>query len=494
MRSLLLASLSAALLAACSTVLTPDGPTTSSSATTTSSSTGGTGGSPSTTGCGLSPPATTGSGGEGGSPTSGGAPFVTQWAKGFLNGGGLPKIAVDGTGSPVVVGSFGSTLDLGAGVTLTSTEGSGFLARFSHNGVALWAVPVSSFASTVVTDQATAIWVLDDESSPRVSRFDLQGNLLWARTLEHVEYLHVAPAGDGGAFLAGSVFDAFQYGSASLPAPGPGPGGEGAFVLRVDAAGNPLWILPVGSLLWSTPASESDIRHLRVFDIAAAPGGGVVLGVTAQEMLSQPAPGCDGEASLLARIDAQGKPIWSRVLPPIDFEAALAVDAAGDVLIEENLGHGESSDLGHGSLHGPGIGLAMFDPGGNPRWGKWFPSDAGEAKPVFDAAGDIVLAGAVFGSIDFGGGPVGTGGNAEGRIFLAKLSPHGAHLASLVFDALPEPDAGVLYDDDRGESVAVDGSGTVFLLGTYRGALDLGTGPLPVSNDSYGMLIARVSQ
>jgi hypothetical protein len=231
-----------------------------------------------------------------------------------------------------------------------------------------------------------------------------------------------------------------------------------------------------------------------VFDIAAAPGAEVVLAANADEMVWDTPSGCTGQTGLLARIDAQGKPVWTRLVPPIMFEGALAADGAGNMLLEQNLGHGESGTLGHGSVYGPGIGLAMFDPAGKPRWGKWYSGSLGAARPVFDGAGNIVLGGSFFGtSVDFGGGPLEGGGDAVGRIFLAKLSPHGAHLTSMTFVVTPGPDAGFVYDDDRGESVGVDKSGKAFLAATYRGELDLGTGPLPAALDNYGLVVARVT-
>jgi hypothetical protein len=79
-----------------------------------------------------------------------------------------------------------------------------------------------------------------------------------------------------------------------------------------------------------------------------------------------------------------------------------------------------------------------------------------------DAGGNIIVAGDLIDSVDFGGGAlVGSGDSFDIDIFSVRLSPSGAHLGSKKFSG-----AGA---DDRPLGLAVSGAGPV-LAGVYGGA------------------------
>lgn len=84
-----------------------------------------------------------------------------------------------------------------------------------------------------------------------------------------------------------------------------------------------------------------------------------------------------------------------------------------------------------------------------------------------DASGNVIIAGAFWGTVDFGGGALTSRGSSD--IFVAKYSPTGQHLWSKRFgDAL----------DDVASGVRVDGSGNVVVVGAFKGTVDFGGGPL----------------
>jgi hypothetical protein len=126
-----------------------------------------------------------------------------------------------------------------------------------------------------------------------------------------------------------------------------------------------------------------------------------------------------------------------------------AVDPSGNVLVT---GDGGGLDFGGGPLPAGFFSLVKFDSDGNHLWSKSFGGDSfgGEQRCLSvaaDGSGNVVITGYFFGTIDFGGGLLASGGGND--VFLAKFDPSGNHLWSKQFG---EP---LLYA--QGSSIAVDG-------------------------------------
>jgi hypothetical protein len=126
-------------------------------------------------------------------------------------------------------------------------------------------------------------------------------------------------------------------------------------------------------------------------------------------------------------------------------------------------------DFGGGPLLSAGqsdIVAAKLDAAGKHLWSKRF----GDGDPqhgysvATDGAGNVVLTGLLYGTVDFGGGPLTSAGGSD--IFVAKLDAFGNHVWSKRFG-----DASTQF----GASVAVDSPGNVLLYGT----VDFGGGPVP---------------
>ncbi len=84
-----------------------------------------------------------------------------------------------------------------------------------------------------------------------------------------------------------------------------------------------------------------------------------------------------------------------------------------------------------------------------------------------DASGNVIIAGAFWGAVDFGGGTLTSRGSSD--IFVAKYSSTGQHLWSKRFgDAL----------DDVASAVRIDASGNVIVAGAFKGTADFGGGPV----------------
>ena len=100
------------------------------------------------------------------------------------------------------------------------------------------------------------------------------------------------------------------------------------------------------------------------------------------------------------------------------------MDSTGNVLVTGSF-HG-TVDFGGGLLPSGGgadVFIAKLDAGGGHLWSR----RAGNAQDqngtsiAADPSGNAFVAGDVFGTVDFGGGPLTSAGGAD--VFLAKLSP-----------------------------------------------------------------------
>jgi hypothetical protein len=82
-----------------------------------------------------------------------------------------------------------------------------------------------------------------------------------------------------------------------------------------------------------------------------------------------------------------------------------------------------------------------------------------------DSLGEIAIAGYMQGSVDLGTGSLASAGGSD--IFVAKYTAGGVPLWSRRVGA---------SQDDRAQGIAVDGSGNVYVIGTFQGTVDFGGG------------------
>ena len=179
-----------------------------------------------------------------------------------------------------------------------------------------------------------------------------------------------------------------------------------------------------------------------------------------------------GLSSYIVKLDgADGVHLWSKQLGDADVtDLVLAVDALDNVLVMGTLWG--NLDFGDGPLQSAGDGdilVAKFDPSGNYLWARSF-GDVSQQRGhgiAADDTGSIVLTGAFFGSIDFGGGPLTSAGDSDA--FIVKFDAAGNWVWDRHFG-----DTGV----QNAKNVAVDGEGNTLVAGSFAGSVDFGGGPL----------------
>jgi uncharacterized protein (AIM24 family) len=183
----------------------------------------------------------------------------------------------------------------------------------------------------------------------------------------------------------------------------------------------------------------------------------------------------------VAKYDGTGRHLWSRRVGSTDTSntaSGVAVDTKDNVLVTGSFTG--TADFGGQSLTsagGPDIFLVKYSTAGNRLWARRFGSagtDRGYAVAV-DTSDNVVVTGFFTGTADFGGGPLTSAGGAD--VFLAKYSPDGAHLWSKRFGGSSR---------DTALALAVAGSDIV-LTGFFEGTANFGGSNLtsPVATDIF---------
>lgn len=298
-----------------------------------------------------------------------------------------------------------------------------------------------------------------------------KGNLLWAKQFGEAgtqQGLSVAVDGAGNVVLAGSLFGAADFGGGPLTSAGQ----SDAFLAKFDTDGNHVWSKVFG-----------DTKAQTALDVAIdTTGNVVVLGSFTGpiDLGGGPLVSSGGPDMFVAKLDPQGKHIWSKGFGSGQTLAAAraTLDPTGEVLITGyfygavNLGGGVLT-----SKAGADLFIVKLDSDGNHIWSKQF-GGAGDQYGNGIATGTdgaLVVTGSFGGTIDFGGTLLSSAGGSD--IFVAKLDPAGVHIWSKRF--------GDFADGQIGNSLAVDKSGGVYLGGALSGTVNFG-GKVPLSAEGNG--------
>ena len=188
---------------------------------------------------------------------------------------------------------------------------------------------------------------------------------------------------------------------------------------------------------------------------------------------------CDGAFECV-----DGAHLWSGSFGGTESQYGrdVAIDSAGNIVV---IGYFFNTiDLGGGaftSLGNRDIFVAKFDPAGNHSWSKAFGGDSGDYgwEVEVDGNDDIIVAGYFRGSLGFDTiTPTSLVSQGGDDVFLAKLDSSGNHIWSKSFG-----DA----DVDQLWSLDVTSAGDIVIGGFFGGAIDFGGGALNSagSNDGF---------
>lgn len=400
-----------------------------------------------------------GAGGAGGAGGSGGAcgdawSCHVLWEEAFSGSGDviLAGVAADPKGNVVLSGTFAGTVDFGAGALVAASDRDLFVLELDPAGNTIWS---KGFAVDAPPDTA---------GGPTGLAVDGEGNVVLTGLL-----LGAIDFGEGPlASASGSVPDVFV---AKLD-----PGGDVMWSLRLpqpnaDSPGGPRVATDAGDGVILLESFKGTVElpdgpmtsegELDTLVAKLAPSGsylwgkrlggpgttfyGLALATTGTELIMSgnldgavdlggvPLAGAAGTL-FAAALDGNGAPLWGRAFPaapgslPLLIPSGIAPRPGGGMLLTG--AYSGSPDLGSGPLPAP-PDHAMFalalDGAGQPLWSKGF-IGATSRRITADAAGNIVATGLFRDTVDFGGGPLTSAGDADA--FVIKLAPGGEVLWS----------------------------------------------------------------
>jgi hypothetical protein len=270
-----------------------------------------------------------------------------------------------------------------------------------------------------------------------VAKLDPTGATLWIRQLgtSVLDEAYAVATDAAGNVLVAGVTNGGLDGNASL-------GSQDAVLLKFD---------PTGTKLWSRQFGTADPDY--ALGVASdADGNAFVAGVR------RGALGQSGDDGFLAKLDANGAPLWTVQIrtPSEDWARAVATDGAGNAFV---CGYTTGSLDGNPAAGGHDLFVASYDGSGAHRWTVQLgtnTSDLGYAVAT-DTFGSVFAGGYTYGAFD--GNPV-VGGS---DVFLVKVDSAGtpqwsAHLGN--------------SGADYAQGVATDADGAVYVGGYTFGSLD----------------------
>lgn len=303
----------------------------------------------------------------------------------------------------------------------------------------------------------------DDDCDPNTSCFDPP---IWQNpmdgTAEGVAY--GVAADDAGNIIATGTFS----GALDLGA-GPLNGQNDVFLAKFDADGD---------LLWNRQFGDGSVQSGQA--VAADGAGNIILAGSFQGTIDLGGGALVSAATdgFVAKFNAAGAHLWSKRFARA-AATEVAVGPSGNIVVTGTFE--DTTDLGGGVLLSAGdsdMYIVELSPAGGHVWSKSFGNSLQQEPPslVVDSSEEIVLSGGLFGTIDFGGGPLTA--DPYPNVFVARFETDGDHAWSEDFGdgGLPIATGLALDPDDN------------IVVSTRAGAIDFGGGLL-----GPGGVVARLS-
>jgi hypothetical protein len=346
------------------------------------------------------------------------------------------KIALDDLGNSYVTGLFTGTATFGSTI-LTSNAGSRdiFIAKANSSGQFLWAKQIGG---NTLNDDGNDIAV------------DALGNV----------------------YVTGIFAGTASFGSTTFTS----SGNRDAFITKLDTEGEFLWAKQIGGI------SINDFGQGIAVD---ASGNSYVTGCFQGTATfgSTTLTSFGNEVTFITKLDADGEFLWTTEISgtgTVDSGLDIAIDGAGDSYVTGYF-YGTAT-FGSTTLTSAGeydIFIAKLDASGNFLWAKQAGGsgyDYGFGVAV-DAFYNSYLTGIFEGTATFGSTTLTSAGSAD--VFIAKLDDNGDFLWA-------EQVGGSGYES--GYSIAIDGSGKIYVVGDFNGTVTLGSTTLT----GYGGFIVNL--
>lgn len=279
---------------------------------------------------------------------------------------------------------------------------------------------------------------------------------------------------DGNSYVTGSFQGTVDFDAGAATHNLSSVGGADAFVLKLDANGNFLWVKNFGSsgddegFGLATDASgniyiSGSFEGVVDFD----PGSGISNGTAA-----------GSSDAFLIKLNGAGDLVWYKTFggSGADVATALMLDASANVYLGGNFRNTADFDPGSGTEDMSSLGLSdMFvvklDASGNFVWSRRMGGlfDDHLSALALDLSGNVMIAGAFSGisDMDPGSGTSNLVSNGLSDAFLLQLDASGSFMWTKQF--------GGLFDDHASDLV-IDVSGNIYVAGYFNNIVDFDPG------------------
>jgi hypothetical protein len=418
------------------------------------------------------------------------------------------SIAFDASGNVYTTGTFNGTVDFDPGpgtFSLTSTAVEDvFISKLDSSGNFIWAgkwgggsfdlglsiaVDSSGFVYTTGLFQGTADFdpgagtfnLTSSSMDAYVAKLDaLTGNLVWAkqfRTSFLVEPGTIAVDQNGNVITVGhfeGIVD-FDPGAGSFNL-----SGDGAYICKLDSAGNLVWAKQLAHPTSQSPESQCGAKSV-ILDKA---GNVYCTGYFIDTVDFDPGVGnynLVGEYfgdAFICKLDASGNFKWAKSFYGNGNESgsAIALDASENVYTIGILNATADLDPGVGVFNLSSAGIGNFDgyisklnAAGDFVWAKQLGGAVGSglfiSSIVLDADSNVVIIGNFSQTVDFdpGSGSYNLSTSGSYDVFISKLDNSLNFVSTIQF-------AGSGFNDGR--SLAIDNKGSIYATGQFKATTD----------------------
>ncbi len=260
-------------------------------------------------------------------------------------------------------------------------------------------------------------------------------------------------------------------------------GGSDAFIQKMDASGNLIWVKSFGGTGYEEP-----------YSLAIDASGNIYTTGYFQDTVDfDPSAGTTNLSSnggidaFVQKMDASGNFLWAKSFGSTndDQGLSLTVDTSGNVYITGTFSGTVDFDPGVGTTNlssngGRDVFIQKMDASGNLIWVKSFGGTGyDESKSLtIDASGNIYTIGLFSHTVDFDPGTGTTNLSSNGGIdaFVQKMDASGNFIWAKSFGGT---------SDDRGGSITTDASGNIYSAGYFSNTVDFdpGTGTTNLSSN-----------
>ena len=418
------------------------------------------------------------------------------------------SIAVDASGNVYTTGTFNGTVDFDPGPGTFSLTSTGvedvYISKLDSSGNFVWAgawgggsfdlglsiaIDANGFVYTTGLFQGTA------DFDPGAGTFNLtansmdgfvvklnalNGNLVWAK--QFLTSFLVEP-GAIAIDAYGNVITVGHYEGIADFDPGAGSlnfSGDGAYITKLDSAGNLIWAKQLAHPASQSPLSICIAKSLVLDSLGNVYATGDFIDTVDFD------PGLGnynligdyyGDA-FICKLDAAGNFIWAKPFYGNGNEAGLtiALDASGNVYTSGVLNATADFDPGVGTYNLSSAGIGNFDgyisklnASGDFVWAKQLGGAVGSglfiSSIVLDADSNVYTIGNFSQTVDFDPGPLTYNLTSSGSydVFISKLDNSGNFVSTLQF-------VGSGFNDGR--SLAIDNEGNIFATGNFKATTD----------------------